>query len=44
VSVDTPVRLEALVPERVAERLGLTVGAVVDVTVEPEAVHVLPRR
>jgi len=44
VSVDTPVRLEALVPERAAERLGLTVGAAVDVTVEPEALHVLPRR
>lgn len=44
ISVDTPARFEALVPERVAERLGLTVGAGVDITVEPEAVHVLPRR
>jgi ABC-type Fe3+/spermidine/putrescine transport system ATPase subunit len=43
VSVDTPARLEALVPERAAERLGLTVGTAVDVIVEPEAVHVLPR-
>jgi ABC-type Fe3+/spermidine/putrescine transport system ATPase subunit len=44
VSVDTPDRIEALVPERAAERLGLTLGAAVDITVEPEAVHVLPPR
>lgn len=44
ISVDTPARFEALVPERVAERLGLTVGAGVDITVEPDAVHILPRR
>jgi ABC-type Fe3+/spermidine/putrescine transport system ATPase subunit len=43
VSAETPARFEALVPERVAERLGLAIGAPVDVTIEPEAVHVLPR-
>jgi ABC-type Fe3+/spermidine/putrescine transport system ATPase subunit len=43
VSIETPVRLEALVAERVAERLGLAIGAPVDVTIEPDAVHVLPR-